>query len=282
MNKLLFPILMLLGIPVFSQTGADSIRIIDLKNQLSKSSGTNKVDLLNEIAWEYGWAASIKDKGSVVTSYAMQAKDLASQLNYKRGIGYALITLSWWRNDICDSLISAAMNIGEKEKDNKLLGRVYHRKWEMKTAFEYYKKAGDLQGEAEAATWLCTEYAGKGQYDTGFNYCQRAIELANIPKTSTPTYSSYLSSLAFESMSNLFSKVGDHKTAFQYLKEAEKYSAGEAVLAYAELYKEMENYDSSVYYYEKALQKNPENGKLRRQAGTANFLAKIICMLLNF
>ena len=237
------------------------------------TSGPKKVDLLNEIAWEYGWA-SLKDKRLVVTSYAMQAKDLASQLNYKRGIGYALITLSWWLNDNCDSLISAAMSIGEKEKDNKLLGRVYHRKWEMKTAFDYYKKAGDVQGEAEAATWLCAEYAGKGQYDTGFNYCQRAIELANIPKTSTPTYNSFLSSLAFESMSKLFSKVGDHNTAFQYLKEAEKYSADDVVLAYAELYKEMENYDSSVYYYEKSLLKRPNDGKLWRQVGTANFLAK--------
>ena len=274
MNNLLFSILMLLGISAFSQTGADSIRINDLKNQLSNSSGTKKVDLLNEIAWEYAWAASIKDKGTVVTSYAMQAKDLASQLNYQRGIGYALIILSSWRNDICDSLISAAMSIGEKEKDYKLLGRVYHRKWEMKTAFDYYKKAGDIQGEAEAATWLCNEYAGKGQYDNGFNYCQRAIELANIPKTSTPTYSSYISSLAFETMSNLFSKVGDYNTAFKYLKEAEKYSAEDAVLAFAEFYKDMNKYDSSVYYYEKVLQKSPEWGKIVRQVGTANFLAK--------
>ena len=273
MNKLLFSILMLLGNSAFSQTGADSIRINDLKNQLSNSSGTKKVDLLNDIAWEYGWAASIKDKGTVVTSYVMQAKDLASQLNYKRGIGYALITLSWWRNDNCDSLISAAISIGEKEKDYKLLAKAYHRKWEMKTAFDYYKKAGDIQGEAEAATWLCNEYAGKGQYDNGFNYCQRAIELANIPKTSTPTYSSGISSLAFETMSKLYSKVGDYGTAFQYLKEAEKYS-GDVVWAFAEFYNEMGKYDSSVYYYEKALQKQPENGKLWRLVGTANFLAK--------
>ena len=61
MNNLLFSILMFFGISVFSQTGADSIRIKDLKSQLPKSSGTNKVDLLNEIAWEYGWA-NLKDK----------------------------------------------------------------------------------------------------------------------------------------------------------------------------------------------------------------------------
>lgn len=274
MNNLLFAILMFLGISAFSQTGADSIRINDLKNQLSKSSGTEKVDLLNEIAWEFGWAASIKDKSTVVTSYAMQAKDLASQLNYNRGIGYALIILSWWRNENCDSLISAALSIGEKEKDNRLLARVYHRNWEMKTAFDYYKKAADIQGEAEAATWLCTEYAGRGQYDTGFNYCQRAIELASIPKKSTPSYGSFISSLAFETMSKLYSKVGDHSTAFQYLKEAEKYSAEEVVLSYAEFYKETGKYDSSVYYYEKALQKGTVPSKLSRQVGTANFLAK--------
>lgn len=272
MKNLFLPILMLLAISAFSQTEADSLRIIDLKNQLPNSSGTKKVDLLNEIAYEYAWA-SLKDKSPVI-DYARQAKDLASQINYQRGVGYALVTLSSWLTDNCDSLINAAMSIGEKEKDYKLLGRVYHRRWEMKTAFDYYKKAGDIQGEAEAATWLCNEYAGKGQYDTGFNYCQIAVELANVPKTSTPTYSAFISSLAFESMSKLFSKVGDHPTAFQYLKEAEKYSADEVVLAYAELYKELGNYDSSVYFYEKAFQKHQEDGKLRRQTGTANFLAK--------
>ena len=273
MNNLLFSILMLLGISAFSQTGADSIRITDLKNQLTNTSGTKKVDLLNEIAWEYGWAG-IKDK-SPASDYATQAKDLASQLNYQSGIGFALITLSWnILNTNCDSMINAAVSIGQKENNYKLLGRVYHRKWEMKTAYDYYKKAGDVQGEAEAVTWLCTEYAGKGQYDTGFNYCQRAIELASIPKTSTPTYSSYISAVAFETMSQLYSKVGDYKTAFQYLKEMEKYSPEEIVLAFAEFYKEMGKYDSSVYYYEKAFQKRSNDGKLRRRVGTANFLAK--------
>jgi tetratricopeptide (TPR) repeat protein len=58
------------------------------------------------------------------------------------------------------------------------------------------------------------------------------------------------------------------------LKEGEKYSAPDVIVAFAELYKEMGKHDSAVYYYEKALQKTPNNGKLSRQAGTANFLAK--------
>lgn len=259
--------------PVLCQTRADSIRITELRNQLPTTSGTKKVDLLNEIAWEYGWAA-LKDK-SPAFDFALQAKNVASQLTYQRGIGYALITISWLKqNEDCDSLINAAISIGEKVKDDKLLGRAYHRKWEMKTAFDYYKKAGDIQGEAEAATWLCSEYAGKGQYDDGFNYCQRAIELAPLRKTSTPAYSAFISFLAFETVSKLFTRVGEYNTALQYLKEAEKYSASDVVLGYAELYREMGKYDSSAYYYEQALLKTPGNGKLKRQAGAANFLAK--------
>jgi tetratricopeptide (TPR) repeat protein len=273
MKYFVFASLIMLTIAASSQDGADSIRIIDLKNQLTNSSGTKKVDLLNEIAWDYGWAA-LKDK-SPASVYAAQALDLAKQLNYQRGIGYALITLSWTKlNENCDSLINAAIAIGERENDYKLLAKSYHRRWEMKTAFDYYKKAGDLQGEAEAATWLCNEYAGRGQYDDGFNYCQRAVELAGVRKTSTPTYSSFISSLAFVTMSKLFSRVGDYTTAFQYLKEAEKYSASDVTVAFAELYMEMGKHDSSVYYYERALQQNPKNGKLSRQVGTANFLAK--------
>ncbi len=271
---------------IFSLTGKgqlniyDSLRIKDLKTQLAKASGTAEIDLLNDLAWEYGWAFKDNHPAFKRSIYASQAKDKALQLNYKRGLGYALVALSWNNyssNKSTDSMINAAIAIGENQKDYRLLGRCYHRRWDMKKALEYFKKAGDIQGEAEAVTWLCDEYSRKGQYDNGFNYCQRAVELANVKKKYTPSYSLYISSLTFEIMSILFSKVGDYQTAFQYLKEAEKYAVktgSDVNQSIAELYKQMGKYDSSVLYYEKALQKYTDNGKLSRQVGTANFLAK--------
>jgi hypothetical protein len=139
MKYSLFVTLMMFTSSAFSQAEADSMRIVGLKNQSTTTSGTKKVDLLNEIAWEYGWAP-LKDK-SPTFSYASEAKDLAKQLNYQRGIGYALITLSWYKiNENCDSLINAAIAIGEKEKDYRLVARAYHRRWEMKTALSTIKK----------------------------------------------------------------------------------------------------------------------------------------------
>lgn len=272
MKHLLYCVVLLFALTAHAQTGSDSIKIAHLKTQLSGAEGRKKVDLLNEIAWEYGWAA-LKDK-SPATQYATQALDLANRLNYPKGKGFALITISWTKLDEdCDSLINEALSIGEEEKDYRLLGRVFQRRWDMKKAFEYFRKAGDIEGEAEAATWLCNEYAGKGIYDSDFQYCQRAIELAGRPKQSTPTYAAFISSLAFSTMADLFRKVGDYESARQYLEEAERYSPDDVVIPYAELYKQMGKPDSSLLFYEKALQKNPANGKLARQVGTANFLA---------
>jgi lipopolysaccharide biosynthesis regulator YciM len=255
----------------------DSLRITNLSQQLKSASGKAEVDILNDLAWEYCWVS--KDK-SLAKEYAIKAKAKAAQIDYKKGLGLSLITLSWTmmeQNGLCDSMINAATIIGETEKDYALLGRTYHRKWDMKKAFEYFKRAGDEQGEAEAATWLCNEYSQKGQYDeAGFTYCQRALELANVKKTYTLSHSEFMSQLAFEVLSNLSGKVGDYQTAFAYLGQAAKHAAriGSNVdKQLAALYQQIGKNDSALIYFERAYKANQNVRGLSRQVGTVNLLA---------
>lgn len=260
-----------------TMTVQDSLRIASLEKQLATATGKSEVKLLNDLAWEYTWVSQ-KDK-SLAQVYADRAKEKALKINDQRGVGYANLVLSWYHAmspGISDSFCNTTLSIAEKLKDYKLLGRVHHRRWEMKEAFEYFRKAGDLQGEAEAATWLCGEYAAKGTFDSGFNYCQRALELANTKKTATPTYSDFISEMTYETLSDLYSKVGDYPTAFKYLEDAARYanrSGSDVHKQVAELYRKMGQYDSSLKYYELAFARHPDLQGLRRQVATANFLA---------
>lgn len=249
----------------------DSVRINSLKAKLKTATGRAEVDLLNDLSWEYLWNGLDKTY-KTNADYAYQAKAKAEKLKYKRGVGFALINISWTKqNENCDSLINAAINIGQQEKDYKLVGRGFHRRWDMKAAYENFKKAGDKQGEAEAATYLCDEYSKKGQYGSdGFKYCQRAVELAELKKVETPGHSKFISTLSYQTMSELFSKVGDYQTAFNYLT---KTGADESIRK-AELYKQMGKYDSALLYYEKAYDINPNVRGLNRQVGTINLLNK--------
>ncbi len=270
---------------LFSQLGAqhlkpiDSIRIAYLKEKLTTASGTEQVDILNDIAWEHSWAD--KDKATAY-DYAKRAKEKASQSKYARGLGYALLTLGWYaqgKNDkLADSVFNEALRIGENINDDRLIARVYYRRWELKKAFEHFKKAGDLQGEADAAAWLCYEYSNSGNYDAeGFSYCQRAVELADVKKESTPGWAWYISVFTFETLSDLYKRVGDYDAALAYLNLAAKYAAPidySMDWGYGTFFLHTGKYDSAVYYFERAYRDDPENRFLVKHVGSANLYAK--------
>ncbi len=76
----IFSVLLLGSCTAFSQT-----RVIDsLEQRLSSSSGITKVDILNQLTYEYINRDSIK-----VTQYFNEALSLAEQLEYQKGIGRA-------------------------------------------------------------------------------------------------------------------------------------------------------------------------------------------------
>jgi hypothetical protein len=253
---------------------ADSVRIAALQKQLNNARGTKEVDIINDIAWEYSWAG--KDKTPSL-NYAKQAKNKGELIGYEKGVGFATMLMSWYygvsNKALSDSLSNKAFDIGNRLNDFRLLGWCYWSKWELKKAYEYFRKAKDVEGEAEVATWLCDRYSKNGDNNADFSYCQRALELATVKKKSRISYNKWLTSFACEAVAGLYNYVGDYQSAFNMLKEAEKYSSPRDLFwGYSITYKQMGKFDSSLYFSEKALATTKNKWMVLRHTGYANQL----------
>ena len=264
----------------------DSIRIADLKMQLLKSKTKDRVNFLNSLAGEFQNAIASTDmihKDSVL-KYASLANTEAQKLDYKYGLAFSLYRLARYYmkylkdKDKSEDYLQQAFSIAEKIKANEIIGWYYYDKWELKKAITYFKAANNKEAEADATAWLCYEYSNSGKYDEeGFKYCQRAVELADIKKTITPSWGAYISELTFQTMSEMASQVGDYESAINYLRQAGKYAKNvdyNMDWEFGRLYMYMRKNDSSVYYFEKAYKQIPDNRFLVKHTGTANLYAK--------
>jgi hypothetical protein len=129
-----------------------------LQSGLPNSNGTERIDLLNKIAFSWqqvldttlNWAQIAKIKHDSITAYATMAYNESVKLNYEKGKGIALVNLvhgkyyTWWDErgypikvkpadlDTMDSLLTEAQPIIEKISDHVQLA-------------EYYIIRGDVQ-----------------------------------------------------------------------------------------------------------------------------------------
>ncbi len=265
----------------------DSLRILNLKFQLVNAKDKTKVDVLNKLAGEYQLLIGTNDplrRGDSLYKYASLANSEAKALNYKYGVAFSLLRLSryfiFYAKDepTGKDFAQKALKIGEEINNAEILGWYYYYQWDLKKAYNYFRAANNKEAEADAAVWLCYEYSRSGKYDEeGFKYCQRAIELANIKKVNTPSWGAYISQFSFEILSDMNKEVGDYDAALNYLRQARKYAAiadNDMSWAFGRLFLHIGKYDSSVFYFEKALTKDPENRFLVKHVGTANLYAK--------
>lgn len=256
-----------------TEVNPDSILILNLQKEVKSAKGIKEVDLLNAIAWEYMWYGSPDKSRSY--SYAAMAKQKAEAINYERGIGYAsfMQAYQYIKSDkkFADSLFKTARNIGEKLKDSKLLGWYYYQQWDLKKALDNFRKAGDIDGEAEVVTWLCSEYRSRSEIMGDFSYCQRAIELAGVKKKSRQTYNKWMSGVAYSTLAKHYSSVGDYNAALNLIDKASKYSdLKDLYWDYAATYEQMGSIDSALFYYDKALEHSQRKWYVMRYAGYAN------------
>ncbi|HUR65757.1 MAG TPA: histidine kinase [Chitinophagaceae bacterium] len=104
-------------------------------------------------------------------------------------------------------------------------GRFDNQESALKKASNYFRLAGDEAKENQACLTLATNFITRGDFEKGFEYCQRSIELAeklsaNRPSGKLPDRI-LAQSLFF--MSRLYNIAGDYETALQYIHRAHIY-----------------------------------------------------------
>ncbi|HET6768307.1 MAG TPA: histidine kinase [Chitinophagaceae bacterium] len=280
----------------------DSLRIDSLQKVLPTLHDTARINCLNSLGEAFlnrdGY--KIKVKADSACQFAIMAKNESQKINYKRGIAYSMInlneayffyvidnnnrgidntaTFNKW-----DKYLQQLFSLAGELNDNEIWGNAYY--WQaslygkknnkkayidsQKKSLSYFQKAGNEFRESEISTWICMHSSGNGEYEDGFDYCKRSLELAKklVSQSGPDDFDDYMLQQALVNMSDLYSAAGDYGTALDYLRQSEQFRLSHKSAAtwsveseIIELFKKMGLKDS-VLYYEKLLNaKNPANG----------------------
>ncbi len=264
----------------FSQTSQDedSTRLANLKKALVSATGTNKVDILNDIAYEYvylKWTSTNGFKDSA-SKYPKWANTEASKINYKHGLARSLLHLgdsSEKKNNL-----EKAIQIGNETNDHEVLGWAYYSSGgnqpeNFKKSVDEFRKGGFEQDEAEVSTWLTTILIYLGKYEEAFPYAERNLSITKKKRTHTIGLQDVLVEASYNNIADLYKVAGDYQSALGYLHEARQYSLMHKDdwlmnRVIAELHLKLGNADSALFY----LQKEPVGAWTILATGEAYFL----------
>jgi len=174
----------------------DGSDLDSLRNEISKLSGREKVDYLNNLA------RVTEDKNSTQkVIYANQALQLSEEISYSKGMIYALKFLgddSIMSGDFENALkqFSKALSISKKLKDKRIIAEINFRIGELYFPIKKYSKSIDffldalnnykyLRDDSKTVVTLskiANCFAKKGSYEIAKDYYLEAIEgsLLNI------------------------------------------------------------------------------------------------------
>ncbi len=249
---------------------ADSLRSEALKQRLQVVKDTARINCLNEIAVTFLDARmSFQKKIDSAFFYSDLASREALQAGYKYGEAQALITIAnskWHIQDTkaCDIYIKRALQLAMELNDDLLTGKSHLQLGRLEDPVESYRKAvyhlkktGNLRLETEATIRLCMAEIEKGQFETGFPYCEKCIELASshVKKDPSDEWGHEMVVWSYLNMSDLYNAAGDKETTLEYLQKANKYAEDRNLSGWisygsmSELYNKMGNQDSALYFW---------------------------------
>jgi serine phosphatase RsbU (regulator of sigma subunit) len=256
----------LFGLSSKSQSINLDSAITALKNA---KEDTNKVLLLNQIAWDISYESSYKG-----LEYGIKAYDLAKVLNYKYGNAKSAMTIGTIYNDIGDfskalTYFHEAVDIEKKHSYLFLLGKTYSNmgilfasKKDLKKALEYYQKSANCffnnkKSPQLAATFnnIGAIYADVSEYDSAKRYYYLALDINehNYNETNIAGVNANLCSI--------FTKLGDYQKAIVHIDKAmlyckknkNSYDESNFRFIYGNLKFAQKDYDESILYYKSVM-----------------------------
>jgi Histidine kinase len=124
----------------------------------------------------------------------------------------------------------------------------------LKKAIEQFHEFGDALGEFDAHMRVSRNYWNMGDFEKGFSYCKKGIELAKeLSKSKPAKENDYRLGEAYYWMSRFYLSAGDFESALSYLKKTEPFyqNANRKVVwatAIGGVYNAMGNIDSASHY----------------------------------
>jgi len=227
--KKLYLIIFLLLIPVLL-TGSN---VIDsLKAEIEKSTGQQKIELLNTLANQY---SNNNPENGIY--YAVQAYQLAQsfgmeELEAKSNLVRGSLYLRLGNFDNAEKYLTEALNYFIETKQDSLTAKVFtnlgllnRNKGDLDKSLYYYEKSlhiknkqDDPHGASSVLGGIGLIYYDLGEFDTAKEYFSRAVELGR-KSTNKQALSHALNNLGLVN-----ARGGDYDKALEYYLETLKYS----------------------------------------------------------
>lgn len=282
---------LLLSVPAFSQkTKADSLS----KLLAVEKTDTNKVSLM----WELARVMSVYNPDTAIT-LSYNALTLARQIDYTEGESRALGILASTFRKIGNYPRSLDLNIEKLKLEEKRkhplnlaralinIGTVYREQGEYRKALEYYSQADSVIRlyNLEDLKYYITLNIGDAynllnKSDSAFSYFSKSLELARVFHE-TDLIGDFIGT-SMTGLGHSYLKLGsyqnsltNYKTAIDYLQAAnDDEILCEATLGLANLYRQLNKYDSSGYFANMSLAIAQKGGFLSKELEAAEFLTE--------
>ncbi len=253
-------VILLLLIPFFSLSQNNSID--SLKRSLSSLKETSRIDCLNSLSNAYAYL-----QNDTAKMYANAAFKEASAINYKRGMGRAINSLTiidgkcLGNNFLMKQYSRQAIQIFNQSTDSiglaeayRNLGYCYYAGGFWDSSLQYCniakklsEKIGDMHGLAGAFLLSGFNYTDGGYYDKAFenyNESYRKAAMANDDK---------FMSHSLAAIGELYDYAGDHRTALTYYFQSLQHAKGFNILWHplgdiGDAYFLLKQYDSAMFY----------------------------------
>ncbi|MCU0425408.1 MAG: tetratricopeptide repeat protein [Candidatus Kapabacteria bacterium] len=181
----------------YSLSAQNKAVIDSLKRELTAAQGQKRVQVLNNLCWEY----RTFDQNRAI-EYGLQALGLAEQLGWKQGMASSLNNLGivYRRRGNYPQALDyhfKALKISEETKDSADIGQalnriglIYQGQGNFAAALEYfqrsravYEKIGDLSGVGKAMTNIGEIYSRQGLYALALEYLVKSQAMASTEGT---------------------------------------------------------------------------------------------------
>ncbi len=212
---------------------------------------TNKVTVLNKLAWEYR-----KNDYQKAYDYAQQALELSNKLKYKQGVAYSYSNI----------------------------GIVYKIQKNYVKALEYYAKSSKVLEEIGDKRDIAFSYNNIGninyeqnKYPEALDYYLKALKI--LKETGKKQYIAS----CYNNIGNIYNKQKKYSTALDYFFKAfkinketdNKQGLANSYNNIGTIYKEQNNYDDALIDFNKSIQLAKEIGDVSLMADVYKCLSEI-------
>ncbi|HUS03053.1 MAG TPA: hypothetical protein VMY77_15045 [Chitinophagaceae bacterium] len=267
----------------------DSFRIDSLIKKIPAVKDTARINYLNSLTRTILFSAyPQKTKADRALPYVQMAYREAKLAGYQIGIAKSLMLLCGIttnnfrynrRNNLDntetlnknEAYINELLEIAIKINDAEILGDAYEEESSFwfrkknnqkiieanKKAIFWYKKSGNETAECATNYTIASIYLETGEFESAFDYCKRALELAKkLSAKPGPDSINYVwLQLSWIKMSDLYKAAGDYQSAMILLQEGRQFHITQKStytwgmeMELADLFLYTGQYDSTIQY----------------------------------